>query len=245
VKRIVILTIFPEAFDSFLAGPVIFRAREKNLVDIQITDIRAYADGSYRHIDDSPYGGGAGMIMRCEPVIKALRATAMPGSHCLLFSPAGHPFTQKKAHELANMEDLILLCGHYEGMDARIEDYFDEQISLGDYILTGGELPAMIVTDAVVRLLKGALRQASTEEESFENGLLEYPQYTHPLSFEGKEVPVVLYSGNHGEIARWRRKESLRRTWLRRPDLLAAAALTDADQRMLAEIEEEEKHETH
>jgi tRNA (guanine37-N1)-methyltransferase len=245
VKRIVILTIFPEAFDSFLAGPVISRAREKKLVNIQITDIRAYAEGSYRHIDDSPYGGGAGMIMRCEPVIKALRATAKPVSRRLLFSPAGQPFTQKKAHELANTEDLILLCGHYEGMDARIEDYFDEQISLGDYILTGGELPAMIVTDAVVRLLKGALRQASTEEESFENGLLEYPQYTHPLSFEGKEVPAVLCSGNHGEIARWRRKESLRRTWLRRPDLLAAAALSEADRHLLAEIEEEEKHETH
>lgn len=245
MKRIVILTIFPEAFDSFLAGPVISRAREKKLVNIQITDIRAYAEGSYRHIDDSPYGGGAGMIMRCEPVIKALRATAKPVSHRLLFSPAGQPFTQKKAHELADTEDLILLCGHYEGMDARIEDYFDEQISLGDYILTGGELPAMIVTDAIVRLLKGALRQASTEEESFENGLLEYPQYTHPLSFEGKEVPAVLCSGNHGEIARWRRKESLRRTWLRRPDLLTAATLSEADRRILAEIEEEEKHEIH
>ena len=148
MKRIAILTIFPEAFDSFLAGPVIRRAIQKELVTIEIVDIRAYADGSYRHIDDSPYGGGAGMIMRCEPVIAALRSTSKPNSRKLFFAPSGKTYSQTMAHELALQDDLILLCGHYEGMDARIEPYFDGSISLGDYILTGGELPAMIVTES-------------------------------------------------------------------------------------------------
>lgn len=143
------------------------------------------------------------------------------------------------AHELALQDDLILLCGHYEGMDARIEPYFDGSISLGDYILTGGELPAMIVTDSIVRLLKGALRQASTEDESFENGLLEYPQYTHPLTYEGVSVPDVLTSGNHARIAQWKRKESLRRTLMKRPDLLAEIQLSKSDQKLLEEIKEE------
>ncbi len=239
MKRIAILTIFPEAFDSFLGGPVIQRAIQKNLVAIEIVDIRSFADGSYRHIDDSPYGGGAGMIMRCEPVIGALKNTEKASSKKLFFSPAGKTYTQKMAHDLSREEDLILLCGHYEGMDARIEPYFDGSISLGDYILTGGELPAMIVTDSIVRLLKGALRDASTEDESFENGLLEYPQYTHPLTFEGVSVPDVLTSGNHGRIAEWKRKESLRQTLLKRPDLLKKAELSKQDQKLLEEIKEE------
>ena len=239
MKRIAILTIFPEAFDSFLAGPVIRRAIQKELVTLEIVDIRAYADGSYRHIDDSPYGGGAGMIMRCEPVIAALRSTSKPNSRKLFFAPSGKTYSQTMAHELALQDDLILLCGHYEGMDARIEPYFDGSISLGDYILTGGELPAMIVTDSIVRLLKGALRQASTEDESFENGLLEYPQYTHPLTYEGVSVPDVLTSGNHARIAQWKRKESLRRTLMKRPDLLAEIQLSKSDQKLLEEIKEE------
>lgn len=243
MKRICILTIFPEAFDSFLAGPVIRRAVQKELLRIEIIDIRGFADGSYRHIDDSPYGGGAGMIMRCEPVIRALRSTASSASRSFFFSPSGKTYTQKMAHELAQEEDLIFLCGHYEGMDARIEPYFDGSISLGDYILTGGELPAMIVTDSIVRLLKGALRQESTADESFEHDLLEYPQYTHPLTFEGVSVPQVLTSGNHGRIEEWKRKESLRQTLLKRPDLLEKAHLSQHDQKLLEEIEEEQSHE--
>ena len=238
---ITILTIFPESFDSFLKGPVVARALEKGLVTIDIVDIKDYAHGSFRHIDDSPFGGGAGMVLRCQPVLDALKTVG--DAHIAALTPAGVPYTQQKAHEYAALDHLVLLCGHYEGMDARILKHVDEEVSVGDYILTGGELPAMTIADSIVRLLPGALRQASTEDESFEDGLLEYPQYTQPREFEGETVPDVLLSGNHEAIRRWRRKESLRMTRERRPDLLeryiAEGNLTEEDRVLLLELEQE------
>lgn len=243
---ITILTIFPVSFDSFLRTPVVARALEQGLVTIDIVDIKAYAHGSFRHIDDSPFGGGAGMVMRCQPVLDALRdvrekSAASP--RVVAMGPAGKQYDQTTAHRYADLDHLVLLCGHYEGMDARILGHVDEEVSLGDYILTGGELPAMTVTDSIVRLLPGTLRQASTEDESFEDGLLEYPQYTQPRDYEGETVPEVLLSGDHGRIRRWRRKESLRLTKERRPDLMdqyiAAGKLTKEDEELLLELERE------
>lgn len=236
--KITVLTIFPDLFSGFLSFPVVKRVMDREIAGISIVDIKDYADGSFRHIDDSPYGGGAGMILKCEPVFRALRASRSPASHVIAFTPAGTPYTQKRAHELAQMDDLILICGHYEGMDERIYSQVDEQISMGDYILTGGELPAMTVIDSIVRLMDGALRKESTQEESFEQGILEYPQYTKPADFEGMKVPDVLLSGNHGKIEAWKKKEALRRTLHMRPDLLKH--LSDEDQRILEKIKKEE-----
>ena len=237
--RISVLTMFPEQFDSFLNAPIIRRAADNNLLQIELIDIKQYADGSFRHIDDSPYGGGAGMILKCAPVMKALQAVKDSSSHTVLITPQGTPYTQKKAHELAEVDHLILLCGHYEGMDARIEKEANEEISVGDYILTGGELPAMTIIDSIARLC-GTIRDVSTEEESFENGLLEYPQYTKPRDYEGKTVPDVLLSGHDENIRIWRLKESLRRTLHKRSDLLRQRELTKEEQQLLSEIQQEE-----
>lgn len=236
--KITILTIFPELFESFLLAPVTKRVRQKHIAEIRIIDLKHYADGSFRHIDDSPYGGGAGMILKCEPVFRCLKEVRSPSSHVIAFTPAGTPYTQKRAHELAETDDIILLCGHYEGMDERIMTAVDEEISVGDYILTGGELPAMTVTDSIIRLLDGALRKESTQEESFEQKILEYPQYTKPYEYEGMKVPDVLLGGDHGRIAAWRHREALRKTLHQRPDLLCD--LSEADQKILKEIKEEE-----
>lgn len=239
--RITILTIFPESFESFLKTPVTARALEQGAADIEVVDLKAYAHGSFRHIDDSPFGGGAGMVLRCQPVLDALKT--LGDAHVVALTPAGRPYDQQTARRFAALDHLVLLCGHYEGMDARILNHVDEEVSVGDYILTGGELPAMTVVDSVVRLLPGVLRQTSTEEESFEDGLLEYPQYTQPREYEGETVPEVLLSGNHEAVRRWRRKESLRMTRDRRPDLLeqyiADGKLTEEDRSLLLELEQE------
>ena len=239
--KITICTMFPEMFDSFLAGPVLRRALRKGALEIEIADIKEFAPGSFRHIDDSPFGGGAGMVMRCQPVLDALRyvkgeGEGAPASVTVALSPAGTVFSQKTARRYKDLDHLILICGHYEGMDERIYRHADEELSIGDYILTGGEIAAMAVADAVIRLLPGALRDKSTEEESFENGLLEYPQYTQPAVYEGEAVPEVLLSGNHEKIRKWRLKESLRRTLERRPDLLAGRDLTREEEEMLREL---------
>ena len=238
--RISVLTMFPELFGDFKKAPVIARQLKSGRLDLRVLDIKSFAPGSFRRIDDSPYGGGAGMILRCQPVVDALRAArqmyetekgqnpAKPGAesdkvdHTLTIAlePAEQPFSQQMARRFSNLDHLILICGHYEGMDARIYEYVDEVVSIGDYVLTGGELPAMVLTDAVVRLTEGALRKESTTEESFENGILEYPQYTRPVVFEGKEVPQVLLSGNHEEIRKWRSQAALERTARMRPELL-------------------------
>ena len=243
--KITFLTIFPQLFDSFLAAPIPQRAVKKGALEIEVVDIRDFSPGSFRHIDDSPFGGGPGMVMRCQPVLDALRAVQKEqagdaASVTAALSPAGAVFTQKTAHRFAGLDHLILICGHYEGMDERIYRHVDEEVSIGDFILTGGELAAMAVADAVIRLLPGAIRSESTGEESFENGLLEYPQYTQPAVYDGESVPDVLLSGNHEKIRKWRLKESLRRTLHRRPDLLTDRILTDEESQLLAEIRTEE-----
>ena len=256
--KISILTMFPQLFESFTQGPVIKRAILKGSLELEIVDIKDFAPGSFRHIDDSPFGGGAGMVMRCGPVLDALKyvkekARSAEGENpketlsaesaglkmrsvTAAMSPAGARFDQKRAHRYADLDHLILICGHYEGMDERIYRHTDEEISIGDYILTGGEIAAMAVTDAVTRLLPGAIRSESTSEESFENGLLEYPQYTQPAVYEGEAVPEILLSGNHEKIRLWRLAESLRRTLERRPDLIEGRALTEEEAGILRDL---------
>lgn len=239
--KISILTMFPGMFDSFLMGPVLQRALRKESLQIEIVDIREFAPGSFRHIDDSPFGGGAGMVMRCQPVLDALKSVKDEKLLSAAMSPAGRLFDQKTARRYAQLDHLILLCGHYEGMDERIYRHVDEEISIGDYILTGGEIAAMAVSDAVIRLLPGAIRGESTSEESFENGLLEYPQYTQPAVYEGEAVPEVLLSGNHEKIRKWRLRESLKRTLARRPDLLEGREMSAEEADIIAELMRERK----
>ncbi|MBP3873169.1 MAG: tRNA (guanosine(37)-N1)-methyltransferase TrmD [Lachnospiraceae bacterium] len=218
--KISILTIFPEMFRDFVKEPVIARALGRKIAELEIVDIRSFAGGSFRHIDDDSYGGGAGMVMRCGPVLDALDAVRKPGSYTAVMTPAGRRYTQKTAHEFAALGHLILICGHYEGLDERILNHADGVYTIGDYVLTGGELPAKVVCDSVIRLLPGVLRSEATAEESFEQGMLEYPQYTKPAVFRGESVPEVLLTGNHERIREWRQKEALRITMERRPDLL-------------------------
>lgn len=239
--KISILTMFPGMFDSFLQGPVLQRALRKESLQIEIVDIKEFSPGSFRHIDDSPFGGGAGMVMRCQPVLDALKSVKDEKSVSAAMSPAGRLFDQKTARRYAQLDHLILLCGHYEGMDERIYRHVDEEISIGDYILTGGEIAAMAVSDAVIRLLPGAIRGESTSEESFENGLLEYPQYTQPAVYEGEAVPEVLLSGNHEKIRKWRLRESLKRTLARRPDLLEGREMSAEEADIIAELMRERK----
>ena len=218
--KITILSVVPEMLSSLQASPIVQHSMQKGILELEIVDIKEYADGSFRHIDDSPFGGGAGMIMRCEPVYRAYRSVCSNGCHTIIPTPVGIPYTQKKAHELCGYEHLVLIAGHYEGLDERIFDLADERICMGDYIVSGGEYACMSITDSIVRLLPGVIRKESTEEESFENGLLEYSQYTKPVEFEGKRVPDVLRSGNHGAIAQFRHEDALKKTAQYRPDLL-------------------------
>lgn len=236
MKKIKILSIAPEQFDSFLKTPLISRAIKNELLDLQIIDIRDYASGSFRKIDDSPYGGGAGMILRCQPVLDCLESFKSENSHSLLFAPIGRPYTQKDAHRLAEFDDLILICGHYEGFDARIYPHIDEIVSIGDYILSGGELPAMVLCESIMRLAEGSMKKESIEEESFEESLLEYPQYTKPYDYNGECVPDLLLSGDHEEIKKWRQNESIEMTKRYRPDLLQKKK--DIDPFLKAYIEE-------
>ena len=207
--RISVLSVSPESFESFGKSSVIGKARKNSGLELEVVDIRDYAPGSFRKIDDSPYGGGQGMVLRVDTVSKAINAVREKDSRVVLLSPKGIRFDQRKAHEYAALEHLVLVCGHYEGFDARISAYVDEEISIGDFILTGGELAAMTVCDSVIRLLNGSLREGSAEDESFETGLLEYPHYTHPLEFDGKTVPDVLLSGNDARIKEWRQKQAV------------------------------------
>jgi tRNA (guanine37-N1)-methyltransferase len=241
--RIDVLTLFPGMFTGPLSESIVQRARERGLVEIILHDIRDWATDRHRSVDDYPYGGGAGMVLKVEPVVTAVEAVlamATPAARLLAMTASGRRYDQAMAIELATCPRLVLLCGHYEGFDQRILDLLPaEEVSIGDVVLTGGELPAMVIIDSVVRLLPGAIDAASVRDESFSAGLLEYPHYTRPPVFRGLAVPEVLLSGHHAKIARWRRKEALRRTLLRRPDLLATAPLTPADQRLLAEVRAE------
>ena len=218
--RITILTIFPEMFADFVKEPVIARAVERKIVTLEVVDIRLFAGGSFRHIDDDSYGGGAGMVMRCGPVLEALESVRTKDSYTAVMTPAGRRYDQKQAHAFAKLSHLILICGHYEGLDERILNHADGVFTIGDYVLTGGELPAKVVMDSVIRLLPGVLRCEATLEESFEQGILEHPQYTKPADWKGEKVPQVLLSGDHGKIRAFREQEALRITRERRPDLL-------------------------
>lgn len=222
-----ILTIFPAMFDGVLGATILKRAQVKGLLTVVCHDIRQFATDKHRSVDDIPYGGGAGMVMKPEPVVAAIESIIprAPGFRRILLTPQGRPLTQAVVRELAGLCHLLLLCGRYEGVDERIrEGWIDDEISVGDYVVSGGEIPAMLLVDAVVRLLPGVLGNAdSLHEESFAKGLLEYPQYTRPETFRGHSVPDVLRTGNHQEIARWREAQARKRTLDRRPDLLDKA----------------------
>ncbi|MBE6406719.1 MAG: tRNA (guanosine(37)-N1)-methyltransferase TrmD [Lentisphaerae bacterium] len=217
-----IITLFPEIFFGPLGGSIVGRAIEKGIVEVNAVNLRDYTHDKRGTVDDKPYGGGAGMLMKVEPLFEAVEDLRKENTLVLMTSPSGEPFNQKMAHELAAKEHIMIICGHYEGVDERVrEALVDREVSIGDYVLTSGNLPAMVMVDAVTRLLPGALGSPESEvDESFENGLLEYPQYTRPPVFRGMAVPEVLLSGNHAEIAKWRREQSEQRTAGRRPDLL-------------------------
>jgi tRNA (guanine37-N1)-methyltransferase len=243
--RIDILTLFPEMFVGPFGSSIIKRAVDQKLVDIQISNIRDYTHDKHHTTDDYGYGGGAGMVMKPEPVFEAVESLKSGGlgleekrTSVILLSPQGRLFCQPVASELARHDRVVLICGHYEGVDERIGRYLaDDEISIGDYVLTGGELAAMVVVDAVVRLLPGVLGSGeSLVYESHTGGLLEYPQYTRPEVFRGWSVPEILCSGNHGEIAKWRRSQSIRRTLERRPDLMAKAELSSKEKELVARL---------
>jgi tRNA (guanine37-N1)-methyltransferase len=220
-----IITLFPQIFDSVFSQSIILKAQEKGLVKINIVNLRDFGEGRHKTVDAKPYGGGSGMVLRADILLKALRSVKKKAKHSkvILLSPQGKTFNQKKAKNLKNLNQLILICGHYEGVDERIKNFIDEEISIGDYILTGGEIPAMVIIDTVSRLVGGVVgKKNSIKEETFEKNLLKYPQYTKPLEFEGLIVPKILLSGNHQEIEKWRDAQSLKKTKILRPDLLKA-----------------------
>lgn len=241
--KITILTIFPEMFESVLNSSILGRARAQGILDVRCVDIRPFSDRKHKNTDDYPFGGGAGMVMMAQPIMDAMDSvtkSSPDGFHGrrIYLGPRGRTLTTALARELAQEKELVLLCGHYEGVDQRaLDSCIDEEISIGDYILTGGELGAMVLTDCVARFIPGVLGSAdSPEEESFSDGLLEYPQYTRPRELRGMEVPEVLLSGDHAKIKAWRRVESLRATKKHRPDLLFSAPLTDKEKRLLEEL---------
>jgi len=232
--RIDILTLFPKMFEGPFAESIVARAKQSGRIDIQVHDIRSWTSDRHHVVDDAPYGGGAGMVFKPEPLSKAIRATRGADGRVVLLSAQGSLFDQAAARRLAALPHLVLVCGHYEGVDERvIEADVHEEVSIGDYVLTGGELGAMVVVDAVARLVPGVIDAASLEHESHTEGLLEGPQYTRPPEFDGRKVPAVLTSGDHAAVAKWRRNEAIRRTALRRPDLLASAKLTAAERARL------------
>ncbi len=239
--RFTVLTLFPELIEQGFSASITGRAMEKGLLELRCINIRDFASDRYGHVDDYPYGGGAGMVMQAPPIYRAYEAAVREGPRPRLvyLTPQGEVFTQKKAIELAQEEELYILCGHYEGVDERVlEEIATDRISIGDYVLTGGELPALVLMDAVSRMVPGVLsNEESGEDESFMNGLLEYPQYTRPEGFMGRPVPEILKSGHHANIARWRRNESLRRTKEVRPELLEKAELDKTDRKFLQSLE--------
>ena len=228
-----VLTLFPAMVEGPLRESIPGRILERGLAEVRVRDLRDWGLGRHRTVDDYTYGGGAGMVLRPEPVAAALAELRRPDSIVILMDPAGQPFRQSVAHELAEASHLVFLCPRYEGVDERIRGMVDREISIGDYVLTGGELAALVIVDAVLRLLPGAIDEASTTEESFATGLLEYPQYTRPATFDGVSVPPVLVSGHHEEVRKWRLRESLRRTLERRRDLLEDRTFSREEQAML------------
>lgn len=246
--RFDVLTLFPEMFHGFLTTSIIRKAHEKGLIKTNVTNFRQFATDKHQTVDDTPYGGGGGMVLKPQPLFDAvdhLVKDAVERPPILLMSPQGAPFTQKKAEELAKHPHLIILCGHYEGYDERIRQHLaTEEISIGDFVLTGGELPAMIIMDSVSRLIPGVLgNRSSAVTDSFSTGLLEYPHYTRPAEYRGMKVPDILLSGHHANVEKWRRQQSLERTWTRRPDLLESAPLTDEDRKFLWLLDQKKRSE--
>jgi len=242
-----VVTIFPRMVEGPLADGIVQRARERGIVDLRVHDLRDHTEDRHRTVDDAPFGGGPGMVMKAEPffrAVEAIRAEAPAGSEAVvLLSPRGRRFDQEAARRFARLDRLLLLCGRYEGIDERVAQVLaTEEVSLGDFVLTGGEVAALAVAEATVRLLPGALGdQGSAEADSFEGQLLDWPHYTRPATWRGRSVPEVLVSGDHGRIRRWRRREALRATRARRPDLLKAAPLGAEDEALLREIEDEDR----
>lgn len=238
--KITFLTLFPEFYDSFKENSIINKAIKKNIVEINAVNIRDYSEDKNKRVDDVVVGGGAGLVLKCEPVVKAIKSLKNSNNKVIFLSSKGKTYTQKKARELVKEnKDLVLLCGHYEGIDERILDYVDEEISIGDYILTGGEIPSLVVADSVIRLINGVITEESHLDESYENGLLEYPQYALPRVYEDKEIPSVLFCGNHEVIRKWRLKESLKITLNRRKDLLDNYSFNSEELELIEEIKEE------
>jgi tRNA (guanine37-N1)-methyltransferase len=237
--RFDIITLFPRMFDSPLQESLLKKAQERGLIEIAVHDLRLWAEDRHRTADDTAYGGGAGMVMKVEPIAKALESTrrATETSRAVLLTPQGRPFSQDVAGELSGFEQLVFVCGRYEGVDERVLSFVDDEISIGDFILSGGEIAALVVIDAVSRLVPGVVGdEASVQEDTFSNWLLKYPQYTRPPSFRDLDVPDVLLSGDHEKIRRWRRQEALKKTFRRRPDLLKKAELSDTDTKFLKSI---------
>jgi tRNA (guanine37-N1)-methyltransferase len=238
-----VFTLFPEVFTPYLQASILQRAIQSGLFEVNLHDIRQWAEGRHHTTDDTPYGGGGGMVMKPEPVFSAVESVlgAPPSCPLILLTPQGRTFNQRIAQELAAQPHLALLCGHYEGVDERIRRHLvSDEISIGDFVLTGGELPAMILIDAIIRFIPGALGDPDgAMDDSYASGLLEYPHFTRPEEFRGWHVPETLLSGNHAAIARWRREQALRHTLERRPDLLESAELTEADRKFLKKIKSE------
>jgi tRNA (guanine37-N1)-methyltransferase len=245
--KIDVLSLFPEMFSGVFNQSILKKAQDDGHVTFRVIDFRQFADNKHRKVDDYPYGGGEGMVLMPQPIFDAVEALCDQDperkAHVVLLSPQGERYSQKKAKQLASKKHLMFICGHYEGYDERIrQELADDEISIGDYVLTGGELAAMVVIDSVVRLLPGVLgNEQSHQNDSFSNGLLEYPQYTRPADFRGMKVPDVLLSGHHGRIEEWRRRESLKRTFRRRPDLLEDRVFSKKEQQWLQEFEDEKQ----
>lgn len=238
--KITILTLFPEYFSGIFENTIIKRAISSDKVILNIINIRDYTKDKYKRVDSAPIGGGAGLIMKCQPIIDAIRANSNENTYKILLSPRGKTYSQEVVNKYKNIEDLLLICGHYEGIDERVNNYVDELISIGDFILTGGEIPAMAIVDSIVRELDGVISRESIIDESFENNLLEYPQYTEPRDFEGYKVPDILYSGNHQEIDKYRYKKSLELTRDFRPDLFNKLELSSKDLELLNKEDKED-----
>ncbi|MBO7364810.1 MAG: tRNA (guanosine(37)-N1)-methyltransferase TrmD [Lachnospiraceae bacterium] len=244
--RFYVMTLFPELVEAVTSSSIFGRAVENGIIRVEAVNIRDFSTDKHKHVDDYPYGGGKGMLMKAEPVYRcwaSVMERAGQGARVLYMDPAGTPLTQDMARAFAKEESLVFLCGHYEGIDERVlETVVTDRVSIGDYVLTGGELPACVVMDAVARQVPGVLSEGSAEEESFSDGLLEYPQYTRPETFMGMKVPQVLLSGDHGKVDAWRREQSIRRTYLNRPDLLDSAVLSKKEKKYLDKLKKEIGH---
>lgn len=238
--RFDILTLFPEMFQGFIESSIIKKARDKKLIEINVINFRDYSFNKHQTVDDYAYSGGAGMLIRVDPIARAIKdIEGYSKAHKIITSPSGKVWSQKKAYELSKEEHIIIVCGHYEGIDARVLNYIDEEISIGDYVLTGGELPAGIIVDSISRLCEGVISFESTVNESFSMGLLEYPQYTRPKEFEGQSVPDILLSGHHANITKWQHEQALIKTFNNRPDLLENYPLSEDDKEILKELQNE------